>query len=125
MLWWRILSDNLVSSYSRLRCKNKTIFVGNDVWTGAKSIFLPGIRIGDGAIIGAGSVVTKDVPPYCIVAGTPAKLVRMRFNPKLIKLLLKIKWWYWSIDKIKRNKRFFSSDLTHLKVEEISELIVP
>lgn len=70
------------------------ITIGNDVWIGANTIILPSCHaIGNGAIIGAGSVVTKDVPPYTIVAGNPAKIIRMRFNPKQIKFLEESKWW--------------------------------
>lgn len=67
--------------------------VGNDVWIGAKAIIRRGVRVGDGAIIGAGSFVNKDVPPYAIVAGTPAKLIRFRFSPDVIERLLDVQWW--------------------------------
>ncbi len=77
--------------------------VGNDVWLGYKSVIMPGIHIGDGAVIAAKSVVTKDVPPYTIVGGNPARIIRQRFSEREIKELLAIKWWDWSTEKITRN----------------------
>ena len=67
--------------------------VGNDVWLGYQSLIMPGVTIGDGAIIGSRSVVTKDVPPYTVVAGTPAKEVRKRYDEDTIAALLEVKWW--------------------------------
>jgi virginiamycin A acetyltransferase len=83
------------------------IIIGNDVWIGAKASILSGVNIGTGAIIGANSVITKDVPPYAIMAGNPAKLIKYRFDEKTIEKLLASEWWDWSIDEIKRNKEFF------------------
>ncbi|WP_081827855.1 CatB-related O-acetyltransferase [Kozakia baliensis] len=76
------------------------ISIGHDVWIGFRAIILPGITIGDGAVIGAGSIVTKDVPPYAIHAGNPAKLIRYRFSPEIIDELLKIEWWNWGEEKV-------------------------
>jgi virginiamycin A acetyltransferase len=73
--------------------KNKKVIIGNDVWIGTKSLILPSTKIGDGAIIAAGSVITKDVEPYSIVGGVPAKLIRYRFKKETIEILLKSKWW--------------------------------
>lgn len=70
----------------------KTI-IGNDVWFGANSLVLKGVKIGDGAVIGAGAVVTRDVPPYAIVGGNPAKVIKMRFDQDVIDSLLRLKWW--------------------------------
>ena len=67
--------------------------VGNDVWTGHNVNVMAGVTIGDGAIIAAGSVVTKDVPPYAIVAGAPAEIKRLRFSEQTIERLLRVKWW--------------------------------
>ncbi len=80
--------------------KGDTI-VGNDVWIGQNATILPGIHIGDGAVIGLNSTVGSDVPPYTIVAGNPAKIVRKRFDDELIGLLLKLEWWNKSVDDIK------------------------
>lgn len=74
--------------------------IGNDVWIGQNSVILPGVHIGDGAIIGANSVVGSDVDPYTIVAGNPAKLIRKRFEDELISLMLKWNWWDKTIEEI-------------------------
>lgn len=84
-----------------LRHKGDTV-VGNDVWFGHNAVVMPGVKIGDGAIIGAFAVVTKDVPPYTIVAGNPAKVIRQRFSDEIMQELLKIQWWNWNIEKIIR-----------------------
>ena len=76
--------------------------VGNDVWIGQNAVILPGVRIGDGAIIGASSVVGGDVAPYTIVAGNPARVIRKRFGDTLIDLLLEWKWWDREIDEVNR-----------------------
>ena len=85
--------------------------IGNDVWVGDRSFILPRVTIGDGAIIGANAVVSKDVPPYAIVAGVPAKVKKYRFRENTIKRLLELKWWDWSKEKISKNKEFFFTDL--------------
>jgi acetyltransferase-like isoleucine patch superfamily enzyme len=82
---------------------NKNCIIGNDVWIGANATILAGIHIGDGAIIGANSLVTHDVAPYCIVAGTPAKRIRYRFDEEMIARLLELKWWNWDDARIKQN----------------------
>ena len=79
-----------------------SIIVGNDVWFGINSVVLSGVTIGDGAIIGYGALVTKNVPPYAIVVGIPAKVIRYRFNEAQIKALLNIKWWNWPEDKVRK-----------------------
>ncbi len=79
------------------------IVIGNDVWIGYDAVIMSGVTIGDGAIIGTRAVVTKDVPPYTIVGGVPAKPIRKRFSDEIISSLLEIKWWEWSEEKIKKN----------------------
>jgi len=76
------------------------IVIGNDVWIGQNVTILPGVHIGNGAIIGLNSVVAKNVEPYAIVAGNPAKTIRKRFDDELIKLMLELKWWDKSIEEI-------------------------
>lgn len=79
--------------------------IGHDVWLGHNSIILPHVRrIGTGAIVAAGAVVNKDVPPYAVVVGNPARIVRYRFSPEVIEKLLKSKWWEKSIEEIKKNE---------------------
>lgn len=79
------------------------IVIGNDVWIGFEAVILSGVTIGDGAIIGTRAVVTKDVPPYTIVGGVPAKPIRKRFSDDVISELLKLQWWNWSEDRVKQN----------------------
>ena len=76
------------------------IVIGNDVWIGRESVIMPGVKIGDGAIICAYSVVTKDVEPYSVVGGNPAKLIKKRFDDELIEILLKVKWWDFEPEKL-------------------------
>jgi len=77
------------------------IEIGNDVWIGARAVILDGARIGDGAVIAANAVVTKDVPPYTIVGGVPASPIRNRFSQEKIDRLLALQWWLWPMDEIK------------------------
>ena len=77
--------------------------IGNDVWIGNGTVIMPGVQVGDGAIIAAQSVVVKDVAPYSIVGGNPAKPIRQRFADEVVEALLDIAWWNWDIDKITRN----------------------
>ena len=114
--------DQSAPSKEDLPFKGDTV-VGNDVWIGQNSIILPGVHIGDGAIIGLNSVVTRDVPPYTIVAGNPAKAVKKRFDDELIDLLLKLKWWDKSIEEINALIPLLScSDLAKVK-QEIKSLL--
>lgn len=79
------------------------IVIGNDVWIGYEAVVMAGVTIGDGAIIGARAVVTKDVPPYTIVGGVPARKIRRRFSDDVIARLLELKWWDWPAEQIQRN----------------------
>lgn len=79
------------------------IVIGNDVWIGYEAVIMSGVHIGDGAIIGTRALVTKDVPPYTIVGGVPAHIIRKRFDDEVIEVLLKAKWWDWDIEKIRDN----------------------
>ena len=92
-------------------CKGD-IIVENDVWIGAKSLIMSGIKISNGAIIAAGSTVTKDVPPYAIVAGNPGRIIKLRFSEEQIENLLNIAWWNWDNDKIKdRAMNLWNNDI--------------
>lgn len=88
-------------SFGDLPLKGDTV-IGNDVWIGQNATILPGVHIGDGAIIGLNSVVASDVEPYTIVAGNPAGVLRKRFDDELIRLLLRLRWWDRSVDEIQR-----------------------
>ncbi len=95
---------------SRKRCK---IFIGNDVWVGIGCIFKSAnpnkpLIIGDGAVIASDSVVVKNVPPYAIVGGNPAQIIKFRFSEDVIEALLRIKWWDWDLDKIHDNFKYFN-----------------
>jgi len=76
------------------------VTIGNDVWIGSHAMILSGVTIGDGAVVGAGSLVCKDVAPYAIVAGNPARQLRLRFSEAAIQSLLRLAWWDWPISKI-------------------------
>jgi len=91
------------------------IVVGNDVWIGYEAVILQGVTIGDGAIIGARAVVTKDVEPYTIVGGVPAKPIKRRFSPETVDALLRIRWWDWSPEEIAAALPFLmNGDIEHL-----------
>ena len=79
------------------------IVIGNDVWIGYEAVILAGVTVGDGAIIGARAVVTKDVPPYAVVGGVPARQIRMRFVRQTVDALLEIQWWNWPRERIAKN----------------------
>lgn len=88
----------------------RPIEIGHDVWIGARAIVMDGVRIGNGAIVASNAVVTKDVPPYAIVAGVPAKIISHRFPPEKIQRLQQTQWWSWPVDEI-RNRMKDLNDL--------------
>ena len=90
------------------------IVIGNDVWIGYEAVVMAGVTIGDGAIIGARAVVTKDVPPYTIVGGVPARKIRRRFSDNVIARLLELKWWDWPAERIQRNIKNIQSGRLNL-----------
>jgi acetyltransferase-like isoleucine patch superfamily enzyme len=97
----------------------KPIFIGNDVWVGESSMIMGGVKIGDGAIVAARSVVTKDVPAYAVVAGVPAKVVKYRFDEETIKRMLEIKWWDLPDQEItKRLEVFTIFDISKDKLDK-------
>lgn len=107
---------------SEMPFKGDTV-IGNDVWIGQNAVILPGVHIGDGAIIGANSVVGSDVYPYTIVAGNPARVLRKRFDDELIDLMLRFKWWDKSIEEINALiPILISSDLETVRIK-LKELL--
>ncbi|MBC5788079.1 MULTISPECIES: CatB-related O-acetyltransferase [Clostridiaceae] len=109
---WDLKQQDVVNSWD-----NKgDIIIGNDVWIGYEAVILSGVTVGDGAIIGTRAVVTKDVPPYTIVGGVPAKPIKKRFSEDTIVSLLKIKWWDWPKEKITNNlSAIQSGDIKQLR----------
>lgn len=107
------LSKDIVSKGS--------IKIGNDVWIGTGAQILSGVNIADGAVVAANSTVVHDVPPYAIVGGVPARIIKYRFSPEIIETLLEIKWWNWDLEKIKKNKDLFSGSLTMEKLQKLQE----
>ncbi len=94
--------------FSDLPFKGDTV-IGNDVWIGNGATIMPGVKVGDGAIIATNATVVKDVAPYTIVGGNPAREIRKRFSPEKIDELLALKWWDWDIKKITENLEFLAS----------------
>ncbi|GFE58483.1 CatB-related O-acetyltransferase [Geobacter sp. AOG1] len=110
--FWNGSEDNDIESRG-------PITIGNDVWIGAQVVILSGVAIGSGAVIAANSTVTRDIPPYAIAGGTPAKVIRYRFDPELITALLQLEWWLWDDEKIRRNREFFDGTMTLDKVHVV------
>ena len=102
---WGLDPKNVAASWN-----NKgDIIIGNDVWIGYEAVIMAGVTVGDGAIIGTRALVTKDVPPYTIVGGMPAKPIRKRFSEQTISSLLEIEWWNWPKEKIAKNIKAIQS----------------
>jgi len=109
---WGLVTPEIAEMHMSMghpACKGD-IIIGNDVWIGAKSTIMSGVKIGHGAIIGSTATVAKDVPPYAIVVGNPSKVIKYRFTKKQIESLLKIAWWDWTDDRIKTEAMDLWSD---------------
>jgi acetyltransferase-like isoleucine patch superfamily enzyme len=119
-----------VSMYEKFNFKKKIevvkgdVKIGNNVWVGDNVTILTGVTIGDGAIIGADSTVTKNVAPYSIVAGNPARTIKDRFDSDIVRVMNKVSWWNWSEKKIRENEKFFTLDLTKINSQEILKSII-
>jgi len=112
---------DLSAPFSTKESRGDTI-IGNDVWIGQNATFLPGVHVGDGAIIGANSVVGKDIPAYAVAVGNPIQIKKYRFDQETIDLLLELKWWDKDIEEIKKLVLLLSSDLSKSK-EELKKLM--
>jgi acetyltransferase-like isoleucine patch superfamily enzyme len=97
--------------------------IGHACWFGDNIEVLSGVKIGNGVVIGAGSIVTKDIPDYSIAVGVPAKVTKFRFQPEIIALMNEIAWWHWDKDTIARNQSFFELDLTLVSMAELKRVI--
>jgi len=98
---FRVLRPETMGEY--LDLPHRDTVIGNDVWIGMNAMIMPGVTIGDGAIIASGAVVTKDVPPYTIAGGNPARALRRRFADEVVAELLRIRWWDWTPERIEAN----------------------
>lgn len=100
----------------------KELYIGNDVWIGQRAMVMGGVRIGNGAVVGAGAVVTKDVPPYAIVGGVPAKILRYRFTDEVIEKLEASQWWMLDDDVLKGIIPLFQKPAEEFNVEKLISL---
>jgi virginiamycin A acetyltransferase len=107
--------EKVTPQTGELPYKGDTV-IGNDVWIGYEAVTMPGVQVGDGAIIAAKSVVVSDVSPYTIVGGNPAKRIRQRFEDEVIQALLEVAWWNWDIETITRNlEKIVAADIEGLR----------
>ena len=112
---WGLDAKNIRDAWDN---KGDTV-IGNDVWIGYEAIIMPGVKIGDGAIVGTRAVVTGDVPPYTIVGGVPARPIRKRFDDETVRRLEALRWWDWDYEKIKRSiPAIQSGNMAALECEE-------
>jgi len=106
---------NIFQAAKNAYIKSKNTHIGNDVWVGSEAMIMSGVNIGTGAVVAARAVVTKDVPPYAIVGGNPAYIIKYRFDDETIKKLLKLQWWHWTEEKVKESMPLIcSNDVTSL-----------
>lgn len=106
--------EKVAPQTGELPYKGDTV-IGNDVWVGYEAVIMPGVQVGDGAIVAAKSVVVSDVSPYTIVGGNPAKCIRQRFEDDVIRALLEVAWWNWDIEKITHNlEKIVAADIEAL-----------
>ena len=102
--------------------EKRIIHIGNDVWIGANACIMPGVNVGDGAVIGAGAIVTKDVPSFAVVAGSPARVIKYRFSDEWIASLLQSKWWDWSEQLLKKHIGLFRNQVNERTIKMLLEI---
>ena len=115
----RVVKDSPIEKYKSFEVD---VTVGNDVWIGSGATILRGVTVNDGAVIASGAVVTKDVPPYAIVAGVPARIIRYRFNETIVKELLNVRWWDWPIDRIKKAYHLFEEEVNESTIKKLKRI---
>lgn len=113
-----IRPDGIECPYDRFANK---LQIGSDVWVAAGAVITRGVKIGHGAVVAANAVVTKDVPPYAVVAGSPARIIKYRFSEEIIGLLLEIEWWNWPLETIKENYSVLSEKPTEHALKRLLE----
>lgn len=96
------------------------VHIGHDVWIGCNATILRGVTVGCGAVIGANALVNKDVPPYAIVGGVPARIIKYRFEKEIIEKLMTLEWWNWNVEKIRKNRHIFTNKV---KLENLKNII--
>ena len=109
---------------TEMMIKKNGVEIGSNVWVGDAAVILSNSNVGNGAIVGAGSVVTKNVPAFSIVVGNPAKLVKYRFTKEMIDCLENIAWWDWPEDRIIKNDDFFSLNLSNVSVDTVYKTVI-
>lgn len=105
-----------------IEIKKEKVIIGNDVWIGCDVVIMPGVNVGDGAVIGAGSIVTKDVPPYSIIVGNPGKKIRNRFSEEIIESLKEIQWWNFTESELKKAIPLMQESLTMTTIEQLKNI---
>lgn len=118
----RLPSFGFVEECKGQELDSEIVLIGNDVWIGMNACILPGVKIASGSIVGAGGVVTKDVPPYAIVAGNPARVLKYRFSKDIIEELMEIRWWDWSLEEIRKNLMLFKGVLNKETLEKLQKI---
>jgi virginiamycin A acetyltransferase len=109
--------------FSGLEITKGPVEIGNNAWIADNVSILSGVTIGDGCVVGTGAVVTRDLPPFSVALGVPAQVTNYRFEKTIIEQLLEIKWWNWPEDKIRKNKKFFETNLSTYKGRKLTDLI--
>jgi len=123
-LYWMPEEPAFAGAQNGYQAAGDTV-IGNDVWIGSEAIVMPGIRIGDGAVIGTRALVTRDVEPYAIIGGNPAKTIRKRFDDRRIEMLVEMQWWNWSSEQLKAVMPLMTSANVEALFEHWQEHIRP
>lgn len=115
---------NSQMGFKRMLAVKGPVVVGNNAWIGDNAVLLPGAEVGHGAVLGAGAVLSRAIPPFAVAVGAPARVVRLRFTPRIVEQLLDLAWWDWPMDRIRRNRVFFETDLTQDPDLDLARIVV-